>query len=396
MSMRAISLEAGLVLVTLLGVSSPLAAQTAEDFFNDQVLQTLEITIHSRDWNDLRANDAAADYYPADLSWNGLRMRNVGIRSRGLGSRYGPKPGLELSFDHYASRQRFLGLRSIVLDNLVTDASMLRESVAMAFLRRMGVPASRESHARVFVNGEYIGTYASVEAIDTVFVERAFGEAGSLYEFRWTYPYFGTFLGESLDPYRTLFDPRNLTTQSTFELYTPVRDLFKTINQAPDATFADDVDKVLDLNSLIRLVAADALLAELDGFLGYAGMNNVYLSRIGQRARFLPWDKDHAFHAADYPILAGASENALMGRVLNDPSLRASFFAAVNEAAFSAASGNWLVLEIVRQYVQIRDAALADELKPFSNTDFENAVAELLAFAQSRPGFVVGEVQRLR
>ena len=138
-------------------------AQTTDDLFNESVVQTLEITIHSRDWETLRANFTSNDFYPADVTWNGLRVRNVGIRSRGLGSRSGVKPGLEVNFAHYSSRGQFLGLRALVLDNLTTDPSMIRERVAMAFLRRIGVPAPREVHAQLYVNGQYSGLYVIVE-----------------------------------------------------------------------------------------------------------------------------------------------------------------------------------------------------------------------------------------
>ncbi len=390
------TLRIGVFAVAILAPATPLSAQTSDDLLNDQAVQTLSLTVHSTDWENLHSNVFSNDYYPCDLVWNGIRMRNVGIRSRGLGSRFGPKPGFELSFDRYAARQRFLGLQSVVLDNLVTDPSMLRERVAMAFLRHMGLPASRETHARLFVNGEFVGLYAIVEPVDTTFVEKTFGTGGTLFEYRWTYAYFATFLGETLEPYRTLFEPRNETIQSTFDLYSPIRDLFRVINDAPDATFATDVNKHLDLDGAIRLVAADALLAEWDGFLGYDGMNNVYLARVGQRGRLVSWDKDHTFQAAAYPILAGTNENALMRRVLNNPGLRATFFNELSNAASLAASNNWLVNEVNRQHAQIRAAALADGFKPYSNTEFDQAVAELISIARTRPGFVLSESARLR
>ena len=45
-------------------------------------------------------------------------------------------------------------------------------------------------------------------------------------------------------------------------------------------------------------------------------------------------------------------------------------------------------------YTQIRDAALADPVKPFTNDEFEQTVAELIDFARKRPAFVIQEVQR--
>jgi spore coat protein H len=374
-------------------------AQTTDDLFNESVVQTLDITIHSRDWESLRVNFTSNEFYPADVTWNGLRVRNVGIRSRGLGSRSGVKPGLEVNFAHYSSRGHFLGMRALVLDNLTTDPSMIRERVAMAFLRRLGVPAPREVHANLYVNGEYAGLYVIAEPVDTVFVQRWLNESGGwLYEYHWLTPYFATFLGEDLDLYPPLFEPRTQETRSTFDLFDPIRELFRTINTAPADAFRDAVGARLDLESTLRLIAAESFLAEWDGILGYAGMNNFYLYRPAASgpARLFPWDADHTFHAADYPLLAGAAENVLMRRMLEDPVLRARYFQLVLEAVNLAASADWLVREVTNQYLQIRGSVIADTLKPYTNEEFDAAFAELLNFARTRPSFVAQQVQQNR
>jgi spore coat protein CotH len=372
-------------------------AQTSDDLFNEGVVQTLDITMHSRDWETLRANFTSNDFYPADVAWNGLRVRNVGVRSRGLGSRSGVKPGLEVNFAHYSSRGQFLGMRALVLDNLITDPSMIRERVAMSFLRRLGVPAPREVHANLFVNGQLYGVYAIIEPVDIVFVQRWLGEnGGALYEFHWLTEYFGTFLGEDLDLYPPLFEPRSQETRSIFDLFDPIRELFRTINQAPSEAFRDAVNARLDLDSTLRLIAGESFLAEWDGILGYAGMNNLYLYRpeTSAQARLFPWDADHSFHAADYPLLAGAAENVLMRRMLEDPVLRARYFDLVLEAVGLASSGEWLAREITNDYLQIRDSVMADPLKPYSNDEFDAAFAELLSFARTRPASVTSQVQQ--
>ena len=374
-------------------------AQTSDDLFNEGAVQTLQITIHSRDWEALRVNFTSNQFYPADVTWNGLRVRNVGIRSRGLGSRSGIKPGLEVNFAHYSSRGQFLGMRALVLDNLTTDPSMIRERVAMAFLRRLGVPAPREAHANLYVNGQYSGLYVIVEPVDTVFAQRWLGEnSGALYEYHWLTPYYATFLGEDLNLYPPYFEPRSQETRSTFDLFDPIRELLRTINNAPAGSFRDSVGAKLDLESTLRLIAGESFLAEWDGILGYAGMNNFYLYRpaTSPQARLFPWDADHTFHAADYPLLAGALDNVLMRRMLEDPVLRARYFDLVLEAVGLASSGDWLVREVTNDYLQIRDSALADPLKPYTVEEFDAAFTELLAFARSRPSFVASQVQQNR
>ena len=387
----------GLILQS--AAATTVQAQTTDDLFNENVVQTLQITIHSRDWETLRSNFTSNDFYPADVTWNGIRVRNVGIRSRGLGSRSGVKPGLEVNFAHYSSRGQFLGLRALVLDNLTTDPSMLRERVAMAFYRRLGVPAPREAHANLAVNGQSMGVYVIVEPVDSVFLQRWLGEnSGALYEYHWLTPYFATFLGEDLNLYPPLFEPRTQETRSTFDLFDPIRELFRTINSAPAGSFREAVNARLDLEATLRLIAAEAFMAEWDGILGYAGLNNFYLYRpaASTQARLLPWDADHTFQAADYPLLAGAAENVLMRRILEDPVLRARYFDLVLEAVASASSGDWLVNEVTRDYQQIRDSVLADTLRPYSIEEFDAAFAELLSFARARPAFIRSQVQQNR
>ena len=124
------------------------------------MLQRIELWLNESDWAKLKAAFQENTYYPADVTWNGQTVRNVGIRSRGLGSRSATKPGLRVDFDRYSSGQQFLGLKSFVLDNLTQDLSGIKETVAMRFFTRLGIPAPRETHTRLFVNGRYAGLYA--------------------------------------------------------------------------------------------------------------------------------------------------------------------------------------------------------------------------------------------
>ena len=323
------------MLVAFARATAPSHAQTTSDLFNEAV-QALEITIHSRDWESLRVNFTSNDFYPVDVTWNGIRVRNVGIRSRGLGSRNGVKPGLEVNFAHYSSRGQFLGMRALVLDNLVTDPSMIRERVAMAFLRRLGVAAPREVHAQLYVNGQYLGALCDRRA------DRLGLPAADARRERRNALRVSLAAAVFRDVHRR--EPRSVSSrcssrgrrehQSTFDLYDPIRELFRTINSAPAASFRDAVSARLDIESTLRLIAGESFLAEWDGILGYAGMNNFYLYHPGSstQARIFPWDADHTFHAADYPLLAGAAENVLMRRMLEDPVLRARYFQLVNEA----------------------------------------------------------------
>jgi len=172
---------ATIVLILALSVvPSAGSAQTPDELFNSQALQRVDLLLHSADWAKLKADFLENTYYPADINWNGVTVRNVGIRSRGHGSRSGNKPGLRVDFDRYATDQQFLGLKSLVLDNLTQDASGIHETVSMALFARLGIPAPREAHARLYVNNEYVGLYVLVEAVDKRLLARVFGAIDEL------------------------------------------------------------------------------------------------------------------------------------------------------------------------------------------------------------------------
>ena len=158
-------------------------AQSVEELFDPNTVKDVRLYINRGDLAELRERYKENVYYPADFVWGGVRVSTVGIRSRGLSSRNADKPGLHVDFNRYVTGQHFLGLKSLALDNLVTDPSMIRERVAMAFFARMGLPAPRESFARLYINDAYQGLYAIIESIDNDFAERTFKDrSGYIFE----------------------------------------------------------------------------------------------------------------------------------------------------------------------------------------------------------------------
>src|SRR5262249_32783558 len=146
-----------LIALTVLLIPLHAVAQNDTDLFDPSKLQEIRLDINPADWAQLKAHFLENTYYTCVLHWifNGrdIASAEVAVRSRGLGSRSGIKPSLLIQFDRYESRQNFLGLKSVVLRGNTQDASMMHERVSMELLRKMGLPAPREAHAKVYVNG---------------------------------------------------------------------------------------------------------------------------------------------------------------------------------------------------------------------------------------------------
>ena len=397
--MRRVLLCAFGLAAAVMATAQPADAQSVDEVFDAQTLHEIRLLINSKDLQLLRVNFTANTYYPADLVWGGggQRVRNVGVRSRGSGTRSGVKLGLRVDFDRYTTDQRFAGLASIVLDNLLQDPAMVRERVAMAFFNRIGVPAPRESFCRLFINNEYQGVYTITEEVEPVYAARTLGEdRGFLFEYHFVRSFRGEDLGD-LAAYKPLFEPRNHENDADAVLYGAIRDLFREAN-VDDGTFRERVEPYLDVTAFITLIAAENFLAENDGILGYTGMNNFYLYRFAgtTRQRLLPWDKDNTFLQTDFPITNRLEDNVLSRRLLAYDDLRTLYLDTLDQCARAAVEDDWLVSEINRSTTLIADAAHADTRKLFSNDQFDAGVGFLNEFAALRPGFVAAAVAAAR
>jgi spore coat protein H len=381
----------------------PAPPPPSAELFNADVLQRVDLRLHSTDWEKLKQNFQENTYYPADFVWNGQTVRNVGIRSRGLGSRSGTKPGLRVDFDRYATDQTFLSLKSVVLDNLTQDASGIRETVAMRLFSRLGVPAPREAHTRLFVNNQYAGVYAIVESIDKQFLARIFGSIGEdtqndgyLYEFDWVDPWTFTYLGSDLAAYAARFDPKTHENKSDAEKFGPIEQLVRLANDVSPDQYMSTVNEHLDLHAFMRYVAAQNFVSQNDGFLGYAGMNNFYFYRLENSSRhvLLAWDEDNAFSSPEFPLDLRHTENVLMHKVMQVPELRATYYSVLAEAAALAGEPmdpeamSWLEHEVRRQSDLIGNAFRDDTVKPYTLDEHNEAREHMITFARSRVRFV--------
>ena len=377
-------------------------AQNADVLFNQSELQRIDLNLHSSDWAKLRAEFQTNTYYPADLTWNGQTVRNTGIRSRGRGSRSSNKPGLRVDFDRYTTGGRFLGLKSLVLDNVTQDASGVHESVSMAFYARLGIPAPREIHARLYVNNEYAGLYVIVESVDKEMLARVFGAIGEdtqndgyLYEFKWMDNWFFSYLGSGLQEYRYRFEPTTHESKSDEELYRPIETLIRLANETPPERLAELAPR-LDIPAAIRFIAAQVFLGETDGFLGGFGINNLYLYRLENSSVhvFIAWDADNTFYHPEYPTNSGMNDNVLMRAIMNNPEYSAMFWSEMRRNVEMAEADDWLNTEIIRHIQRIDTAMKEDPLKPHSNSAYEGKAGEMLTFSRARTAFVKCELER--
>lgn len=385
-------------------VATPRAADgpTTADFFNDGVLHELHLRMHGEDWDLLRKLYVENTYYPTDVEWQGITVRNAAVRSRGFGSRNSEKPALKIDFDRFVEDQTLVGLKAVELDNYRQDAGMMKELVTMQLFRRMGVAAPRGVQARVYVNGDYIGLYAMLETVDKTFLKSALGEkAGHLYEFHWSDGYRLEWLGSDLGKYAGMFEAKTRETETPQQLYEPIATMIAAVNHTGASRWEEVVGRFFDLDLLLSYLAVETYLSDHDGLAGDWGLNNFFLYRYDDSERFqlIPWDKDVNFLELSRDVYEGFEGHALVERALSMPRLREAYVAALRrcvslaEAPREDGTGpGWMEREIGREAALIHEAAYQDERKAYSNPRFEQEVDWMLRFARHRGAQVLRQI----
>jgi len=387
----------------------------SDALFDDTVLHEIRLTVNTTDWQTLKDHYLENTYYPADFRWRDQVVRNVGIRSRGTGSRSPIKPHLLVNFGRYTTGGTFLGLHSIVLRNNTQDPSNMHERLSMLLFARMKIPASREAFTKLYINEEYAGLYTIVEPVEEQFLRRTFGDdTGYLFSLDYpadAQPYHFEYRGS--DPALYVPLPFKPETHSSNPRPEYVSDFIAAINLTGDAAFRSVIADYVDLSEFVRQVAIEAYLEDDDGLMGNWGMNNFFMYRRTESKQFtfIPWDKSDAFNFGfgrsiwqNILNVPESLQNRLMTRALQYPDVFNQYLDTLMQAVQSAGQVDnpavdprgWLEREIQREYDQIRDAALADPVKPYSNAQFETAVADLGVIARHRGDAVGREVGQAR
>ena len=389
----------------------------AEALFDPAVVHDLRLTMKPEDWDTLKARYMLDTYYPADFQWRDMTVTKVGIRSRGSGSRNSYKPGIKIDFNEFVDDQKFLKQKALILANAVQDPGMLNRRLANLIFARLGLPAPRVVHARLFVNDAYVGLYELVEEIEKPMLGRVFGQdangkkrdGGYLFEYNWEEDFTWTDPGDDPAFYAEMFDPKTRDEDAPSLIYGPIQDMFRVINESRDRDFEAAVNEYIDLRQFVQYLAVERFTADIDGFLGTWGPNNFYTYRFegGTQSVFIPWDRDLAFYELYDDIFTELERTVLGRRVMAVPALRRLYLETLLACAASVAQPDqpvqpdqveppisWFEAELLRERAQILEAARADGAKPYSNERVDEAHEELLHFARHRSSYVADQVQR--
>ncbi|GAA3946016.1 hypothetical protein GCM10022278_01470 [Allohahella marinimesophila] len=291
--------------------------------------------------------------YSAIVTIDGVRMDEVVIRKKGyLGSLSPSLPSLKLDFNDKWDGRTYQGSTGLTLNNNRQDPSNARQCLAFDQFREAGIAAPRCNYARVSVNGQSLGIFTNVEAINKPFLARVFGDDdGNLYEAQTAD--FGQWLSQRFE-------------KKTNEKANDRSDL-QAVSEAlslPDDQLLNVLPQLVNLDRFIRFWAVETLLGAWDSASGNANNFHIYRNPADGLFHFIPWGADTAFRG-EHPIKPGTGvlyrNFSLANRLFDIPEYRARYEAELSELLATQWNEDALMqsLEDIRQLTGTSEQAAA-------------------------------------
>jgi spore coat protein CotH len=273
---------------------SPIAEQSAVDFFEEGKIHEVRIWMSDEDFTSIIQDTRGDELRSATFSINGTVMANVGIRPSGESSRVpgNQKMSMRIEFAGFDKGKRMGGFDEIKVSGSWDDPFIVRDRLAY-WLYRQVMPAPREVPAQVWINGQPRGIFEIEEIWGKEALMSRFADPnGPLYRLRGltnTDPY--AYYGTDTTKYVPLpWDPKGKTDPATED--TLIANALRVVNEEP-ARLGD----VMDVDMLLTYFAVSAIASNTDGFTGPFEVDDHYQYYDPQTGKFviLPWDPDNTF-----------------------------------------------------------------------------------------------------
>jgi len=273
------------------------------DLFDDSIVHTIELEFEDSDLAaaiTLYEQTGEKEYFLADITIDGVRIEDVGLRIKGNSTlrsalQGGADPD-EIPFlvklDEYNGGVTYQGFSELALrtEGPRGDELILEEMVTAEVLEIVGLPFPETSYTGVSINGAPETLRVVVELLDDGYVERLFDDDGVLYKAQSGKAF--TYLGHDPTAYDGAFTQETATNEADLN---PLLDFLEFVETATDEEFETELEDWLDIDSFITYVAINNLLVSVDSMSGNG--NNYYLWYDAGDDQFtvLAWDLNESF-----------------------------------------------------------------------------------------------------
>lgn len=316
----------------------------AQTVFGADII-TVDIQADETDWQNMLEDAINEEYIMADVTINGKKYSCAGIRPKGNNSLQqvyssdSDRYSFKIKFDEYVSGQTCDGLDMLVLNNMLGDATYMKEYTAFDMMRELGVETPYFGYSKITVNGEDWGFYFALEAYDDSYKQRVSGnENGTLYNVksmdmdmnigtnnnnsigdiaatpdkRSAESFFpGEFGGmekgggfgamgaansggslvytdDNISSYSAIFG--NVVGNGSEKSYNRVISALKALDSG------EDIEKYFDVDEILRYLAVHSFVVNLDSYSSNMAQNYYIYEQDGV-IKILPWDYNYAWGA---------------------------------------------------------------------------------------------------
>ncbi|KAA8747551.1 CotH kinase family protein [Paenibacillus sp. UASWS1643] len=356
--------------------------QAYESLFQTDNVIDVNVTIDDADWNSMLESPLDKDYKNVSVDVDGNKLENVGFSTKGnltlkavASMEDSDRYSFRLKFDKYDKTQTLLGLDKMVLNNNYADPSYMREVLHYEALRSIGMDVPMTNYVNLYVNGELVGFYTGVEAVDDSYLERNYGEdyeEGVLYDTD----------EKSYLQYEVGSDYSTITKDlGTDKDKAKLKTFIQTLNEMPEGE-KGDIESVLDVDSALQYIAGNMVFGNYDSYSGDKGHNYMLYGDEDGKFTVVPWDFNMSFNgysggggrgtttgstttstnatnvSVDEPVLGISMENVpMINNLLAVPEYKEKYLSYVNE------------LTDYMEGIQDRITGLADEIRPYVEAD---------------------------
>ncbi|WP_339312405.1 CotH kinase family protein [Paenibacillus sp. FSL k6-2145] len=356
--------------------------QAYESLFQTDNVIDVNVTIDDADWKSMLESPLDKDYKNVSVEVDGNKLDNVGFSTKGnltlkavASMEDSDRYSFRLKFDKYDKTQTLLGLDKMVLNNNYADPSYMREVLHYEALRSIGMDVPMTNYVNLYVNGELVGFYTGVEAVDDSYLERNYGEdyeEGVLYDTD----------EKSYLQYEEGSDYSTITKDlGTDKDKTKLKTFIQTLNEMPEGE-KGDIESVLDVDSALQYIAGNMVFGNYDSYNGDKGHNYMLYSDAAGKFTVVPWDFNMSFNgysggggrgtttgstttntnatnvSVDEPVLGISMENVpMINNLLAVPEYKEKYLSYVNE------------LTDYMEGIQDRITGLANEIRPYVEAD---------------------------
>ncbi len=312
----------------------------AKQLFGTDVM-TIDIIADEDAWQTMLDNASSEEYISVDVIINNQRFSNVGIRPKGnnslqqVSSSDSDRYSFKIKFDEYVDGQTCYGLDMLVLNNMIGDATCMKEYTAFDMMKTLGIETPYYNYADISLNGETWGLYFALEAYNDSYEQRVNGdESGVLYNvkisngmggggknfntseksfpsgteasenkssFKNNRNSFGGGMGAASTGGSLIYTDDNSSSYSSIfgnavgndsdeEDYQRVIAAIKALNEG------ENIEEYFDVDEILRYLAVHTVLVNLDSYSSQMAQN-YYIYEYNGKLQILPWDYNYAWGA---------------------------------------------------------------------------------------------------